>query len=622
MLNLSLARAKKLWSLLRRPPIEKLFRKTAALGRKGGRAGAAAVDKLSKRQLDNLIRRDAGRSISTLHRALRELRQVDEKLLAALETKLTARRYLDMILEAGTLVELLRLARHSTPATARRLVALLSAADVDLLQRRTTASKHSIGTLGAALKALDQADEDLSSALEEKLDERLFLDLVLDSGTFFELFRFLGYPRPQATRRLIAALKATDVERLRAQTVASGRSLGTLELALRKLALIDEQVAMAVIEKIGVYRWWRLILARGNLSVLSGVVRYAGWDFGQQLLAVLATAPTAELEVLLLRGDLFQFCRLLRWRSHQMVSAVSSQLFDRLRPALEELLERADWPTRARAAYQLAHAPPLPLMRATTTLVWDRLEAVEPPAPASAPPEGDKGNEEMRILLHCTRYLVTADPRLSSRSSALVERHLGAPDGWPRSPGFVRWGRHLLRMACEPEIGDATAAEWLRVACRPEVATLLADATTLDVFLYLWNLYALWFQWREDAADDFREALADTLRAESLRAFLERGAAPEDEELYSLLALAGILRFSGLAEETDLAPSVEQRWPDPERLALLLEGGTFVPSALAVLGYEALLGEPCGAAPDVAERLDRYPAPTAAMRLLHLWLQH
>ncbi len=613
--RLFLARVRRRWLLLRRPPVEKLIRKTAALGRRDSLLGTVAVEKLSQRALGSLIRRDAGRSIKTLHRALRELRRVDEKLLVALEEKLGARRYLDLILEGGTLVELLFLTRHSTPAMARRLIALLSAEDVERLHRQTAASDHSIGTLGAALRALEWADEDLCLALEKKLNERLFLELVLDSGTFFELFRFLGYPRAQVAWKLVAALEGGDIFRLHEQTVASRRSLGTLELRLRELALIDEKLTAAVIEKIGSRRWWRLILARGNLSVLTGVARYADWDFAQQLLGTLATAPTAEVETLLLRSDLFHFCRLLRWKSWQMASVVSRQLFDRLRPKLEELLDQADWPIRARAAYQLAHAPPLPLMAAMTSLIWDRLEAVEPPVP-----EG----ESMRVFLYCARYLLNAAPDRSSQAVALLERHLPPAESWPSRPGFLHWGRHVLRMACEPEIDNATARAWLRAACRQEVAPLISTAPTLDVFLYFWNLYALWFQLRECDSGEFREVLAGALTAEAVRVLVDRGRAiVDDNELLKQLALAGILSFADLVDENEFATRKPNRQPERTDLALLLKDITFVPAGLAVVGYEAWLGRPSGEAlrEDVATRLDQYPAPSVAMRFLYLWLR-
>ncbi len=607
-----LARARRFWSSLRQPPLEQLVKKLTALARRGEPA-RAAVDKLSERQLDRLVRRDAGRSIATLHRALRELRQVDEELLAALEGKLGARRILDLILEAGTLVELLRLARHSTPATARRLISLLSTADIERLHRRTAASEHSIGTFGAALQGLERADEALLATFEEKVGERRYLDLILATGTIFQLLRFLGYPRPQTARRLVAALKAADIERLLARTVER-RSLGILELALRELALIDEQLVMALIEKIGVRRWWRLILANGNISVLSGVVRWSGWDLGDQLFATFAAAPTAELEPWLLRSDLFHVCRLLRWRTGQLESVVSKQLFDRLRPVLAELLERADWPIRARAAYQLAHAPQLPLTNAMTALVWDRLEAVEPPIP---------GTETVRIFLHCARYLVSADPYLADRGPALVERHLGPPDGWPQTPGFLLWARHLLRMACEPEMDEATARRWLSVACRAEVAPLFAEADSLEVLFYIWNLYALWFQWREDAAEELREVVAEELGAAAIGAFNDRAEeAVEGDEQRIRLALAGVLTFSSLAS-ADIAASDPDLWTQPEHLAPLLEEVTFVPSALAVLGCEALAGRRCSEElrREVGARLDDSATPSAAMRFLQLWMR-
>ena len=91
--------------------------------------------------------------------------------------------------------------------------------------------------------------------------------------------------------QLDAVLAAALVEK----TIASGRSIGTLPLAMRELGEADEELLAHLEEAIGAGRFLRLIEANGTLFELFGILGYATASFRQALLGQLDEATAGAL---------------------------------------------------------------------------------------------------------------------------------------------------------------------------------------------------------------------------------------------------------------------------------------------------------------------------------------
>ena len=100
------------------------------------RAPAGALEEPRVRALyDRTV--EAGRSIGTLHLALRELGRTDGKLREDLQDKIGVERFLALIAANGTLFELFGLLQYSTPAFARALLDALDEPKAQALYDKT-----------------------------------------------------------------------------------------------------------------------------------------------------------------------------------------------------------------------------------------------------------------------------------------------------------------------------------------------------------------------------------------------------------------------------------------------------------------------------------------------------
>ena len=262
---------------------------------------AELIEALDAPAVERLLARTVkeGRSIGTLNLALRALgrRDTEQRQLAALEGKLGVDRLLRLITARGTLVELLKCLANTTPAFTAELIGALDAPTVERLLASTVEERRSIRTLDLALLALGRRDKEQRqlAALEGKLGADRLLRLITARGTLVQLLKCLEHTTPAFTAELIEALDAPAVERLLARTVKEGRSIGTLNLALRALGRRDtEQRQLVALEgKLGAERLLRLIAARGTLPELLRLLKETTPAFTAELIEAL-DAPTVE----------------------------------------------------------------------------------------------------------------------------------------------------------------------------------------------------------------------------------------------------------------------------------------------------------------------------------------
>ncbi len=237
----------------------------------------------------------AGRSIRTLDLTLRDLGNTDKDLLTRLEQIIGAERYLRLILANGTLVELFHILQHTTPDFKEALLGQLDETKTAALVDKTIAAGRSIGTLDLALRDLGNTDKDLLTRLEQIIGAERYLRLILANGTLFELFRVLQYTTRDFKKALLGQLDETKTAVLVDKTIAAGRSIGTLDLALRDLGNTDKDLLTRLEQIIGAERYLRLILANGTLVELFGIYRRSTPNFRDGLLGQLDEANTITL---------------------------------------------------------------------------------------------------------------------------------------------------------------------------------------------------------------------------------------------------------------------------------------------------------------------------------------
>lgn len=104
--------------------------------------------------------------------------------------------------------------------------------EFDAMIQRTVASGRSIGTINFALQELKKTDKPLLEKLERKISVERYVYLIASAGTILELFMVIRDSSPSMAGELIQALNAEALDALNAQTIASGRSIGTINRGL------------------------------------------------------------------------------------------------------------------------------------------------------------------------------------------------------------------------------------------------------------------------------------------------------------------------------------------------------------------------------------------------------
>jgi Rod binding domain-containing protein len=312
----------------------------------------ALIAALDADTLDALIAQTiaSGRSIGAISFALRELKKTDSDLLEKLERKVGAGRYLRLIASTGAIPDLLAVIRYSSPSMAEALIKALDADTLDALIAQTIASGRSIGTIDLALRELKKTDADLLEKLERKIGVERYLCLVASAGAIPILFRVIQHSSPSMAEALIAALDADTLDALIAQTIASGRSIGTIDLVLRALKKTDADLLEKLERRIGAERWWQLICANGTVRMLGGILQRMDRSFRQEMVSGAPSLPLTQWRALLLRGDLADLCHFIRWQAFFFSAQLTPAFLDSLKPTLETLVRRADWKTLSQGA--------------------------------------------------------------------------------------------------------------------------------------------------------------------------------------------------------------------------------------------------------------------------------
>ncbi|GAB6042871.1 hypothetical protein [Endothiovibrio diazotrophicus] len=223
----------------------------------------------------------AERSIGTLDLAMRDL---DSELLDHLERAVGAANFLRLISENGTLFELFMVLKQSSPTFRTELLDGLSPERARSLVEKSIAAGRSIGTLNLTMRELGNVDPALLGRLERAVGAANLLRLIGGNGTLFELFKVLEHSTHSFRTELLDGLSPERARSLVEKTIAAGRSIGTLPLAMRELGNADPALLGRLERAVGAANFLRLIDGNGTLFELFKVLENSTPSFRTELL--------------------------------------------------------------------------------------------------------------------------------------------------------------------------------------------------------------------------------------------------------------------------------------------------------------------------------------------------
>ena len=172
-----------------------------------------------------------------------------------------------------------------------KVLGLLGEKDIEQIVERTIREGRSIGALHMGLWELQK--KCLLEKWESKVSPGHYLRLIAGNGTIFELIMILQHSTAARAGELIDGLTGDNLEDLVEKTLASGRSIGTLNLGLRELktkSLLEKWES-----KIRPEHYLRLIAGNGTFVELLYILRYSTYNMAKNLMQSISREWTAEV---------------------------------------------------------------------------------------------------------------------------------------------------------------------------------------------------------------------------------------------------------------------------------------------------------------------------------------
>jgi len=540
----------------------------------------ALIEALDAATLDTLIAKTiaSGCSIGTIHFTLRELKQTNLALLEKMERKIGGRRYLHLIASAGTISELFNVIRYSSTSMAEDLIEALDTATLGTLIAKTIASGRSIGTLDWALRELKQTNPALLEKLERKIGAKRYLHLISSAGTIFELFKVIEDSSPSMAEDLIEALDVATLDTLIAKTIASGRSIGNIHWAMRELKQTSPGLLEKLEWKIGAKRWWQIICANGDMQALLHILQDMDESYRRELVQGSQNVSLEQWQQLLLRGNFADLCNFVRWSSLFFSEYLTDDFLSSLKPTFERLIREGDWKVLDQGASLLRESSDSLIKKCLSDLLRDYLAQVRLESLSF---------DSFGKAVHCVKLLWTEVPSRREELTRFLLTILPEEKVWYADEEFIRSARLLFFILATPQVRPDDARGVLAIGNREHVAVLCEEATTLDLFLYLWNLYALWFQWERTEGQTFEAFLnAEIVHTVSDALRKRSQAQTKQEETDNLITLTGFLSFVGVSIPSEERTRWSGRLLSFERLLARAATKTFIPAVFFLLGLE------------------------------------
>jgi hypothetical protein len=163
-------------------------------------------------------------------------------------------------------------------------------------------------------------------------------------------------------------------------------------------------------------------------------------------------------------------------------------------------------------------------------------------------------------------------------------------EAWSPHPTLLGAARFLFQLCLDQLVSDDDAERVVRVTAKRSAEMTLDNVSTNVLFLFLWNLYALWYERRKPGAEAFDMLHGSGFWDDLAALTCERIAKPTTiPEQLNRLALAGFVGFVAPDRRDELRAHALQMSSDSEYLLAQTENLRFVHSFFTSLGLALIL---------------------------------
>lgn len=494
--------------------------------------------------LDALVKRtiEEGRSVATIGLALRELgdRDKDQRQLAAFETRFGTGRMISLIRERADLPTMMKILENVTPGFATQLIEALNSDILDALVKKTIDEGRSVRTIGFALRELGDRDKDQRqlAAFEARLGTDRMISLIRERADLRAAGGIFDNVTPGFATQLMEALDFGTIDALINNTISSkALNIRNLPFNRRLFAYLQN--------KMDGETWWRLILGCGDLGALSSILVALGPKAGVALLAVLKDSKQEDWATILERTNSYGFSIFCVNAMPALSPTAHTTFEDASVVNMSSVIARSTWSELA-----IGHTAVLGLQcesRAKAAFLEQfavKIAAVDLISPPTFDDLATAANFIQILWQQRTKDRAT----LAGSVFHILPKH----NEWPLDQQRLTGARLLLALSQSEEMPQQTAEKIFGACATLPQQFKITSCDAMSLFLFLFNVWAVLIA---RAPADVKNLVASqdeklwTGLLERIDAFANTH---DDEQKLNLLALVGLLEFTGVFSKEKL----------------------------------------------------------------------
>jgi hypothetical protein len=416
------------------------------------------------------------------------------------------------------------------------------------------------------------------------------LRLIQERGTIFELFRILQYTTPEFAAGLIGALDSGAVATLVDKTIKAGRSIGTLNFALRELAdrpmpSGDDRTQQDALQRLlGEKSFWRLVEGAGDLNDLAYLLKDLSEGFRSVALLQENAPDVSRWRLLIRRGDFYCLARFARDGVRYLPSTALDSFCVAVHDEAADVARTSTWASLGIGLTLCEEIEIAPLRTLLEGAAMTRVEQTGLQTKETA--DFVESASRLRLLW---RYREPLRPEITTK----LWDHIPAQTSWPTDHELLIGGRLLLELRCPGLWRLEDANRLLEAFVTPLPARAFDKSDARLIWQFVWNLGAFCVE-RPNAA---KAGLAEVWSVEAQERVLNRLGAlvakkpRTDEDRLHIFVPAGAIVYFIPQLTARIRLMLERKITGFPRLIEGVEAMSFVPAALATIGL-ALIGPP------------------------------
>jgi hypothetical protein len=408
------------------------------------------------------------------------------------------------------------------------------------------------------------------------------------------------------------------------RTIGEEKSISTLSFALRELATrpLPGEPGRTQLhlfeERLGTGNFWRLVTGVGNFNHLSFILNVLSPTFRQRVLDAKCAPSSSEWLAFAHANNFYGLARFARDSLAMMPNETAKRFQDTVEATATSVAEKSTWKEIGAGLAAVEEVSDVTVRTVLLAAADRRLDKVDI---ASFEVNGDYETGTGLLSL-----LWRERPNLHPQIGAALWRMLPDEMHWPRTYRLLVQAHFVLVVARSSHVADEDALRVLKAFAPLRLDIAIDPRSARYHALFLWNLYALWFERGRGAADAFRKLQDERIWERFISVVTRRLSFRRNEDKLETLQLAGALAWLVPEMRSRVAELIRGKIVGIRYLADMADDDAlgFVPAFVALYGMTLCVPENTIFSPErvqcLLEKAEKYTERGPALVPVLNWL--